>query len=102
MDLREFRHRNSGVGRLVFHGSSEVEAAGKSKRTAWEKKKNISEGKLADGSAGVLRGFSERADATLIQGGGGGRWAAFEGRLSSLTGRLFFYLPGIPLAKISF
>lgn len=101
MDLREFRHRNSGVGRFVFHGSPEVEAAGKSKRTAWEKKKNIG-GKSADGSAGVLRGFSERADATLIQDGGGGRWAAFEGRLSSLTGRLFFNLPGIPLAKISF
>lgn len=44
------------------------------------KKKNIG-GELADGSAGVLRGFRERADATLIQDGGGGRWAAFEGRL---------------------
>lgn len=39
MDLREFRHRNSGIGRFVFNGYSEVEAAGKSKRTAWENKK---------------------------------------------------------------
>lgn len=78
-----------GVGRFVFHGYSKGEAAGKSRRTAWGKKIG---GELADGSAGVFRGFSERADASLIQDGGGGRWAAFEGRLQSLTGGLF-YLP---------